>query len=219
MKETRALKPAAASRRRSRRGARLRRALAWATGAMLHALVFGLVLGGLVHIVTVFAIPFAGSGDAVTRLSRAAASGQTREIADSGFSPPWPDPAFVTAFCRFDLTNGPLRITAHAGGGFAGLSLYGPGGSVLYAVTDEIANDGELALTVLTSDQAMDEREARAGREDGGREVRFVMPDRRGVATTGGVAVYRALAPLPSLRAKAREAALSLRCDDAPPAD
>lgn len=217
MKSTRVLKPniPGGPARRSARGGRLRRAVAWLTSTMLYALALGLALGGLVHIVTVFAIPLVGSSDAVSRLSRELApdapSAQTGEIGAGGFVPPWPDPAFVTTYCRFDLTRGPQRISARAGDGFAGLSLHGQGGGVLYAVTDEIAQDGELVLLVLTPEQAADDP------GEAGAEVRFVAPVNRGIATTTGLAVYRVLAPLPSLREKARETAASLRCEEAAP--
>lgn len=207
MKETRALKIDSAlglGRPPARR--RPWQALARFSGALVYAVAFGVVLGALVHIVTVFAIPHLGSGDAVTRLS-AASAGATVEPGNGVFAPPWPDPAFSTVVCRFDLVGGPQRIRARAPDGFAGLSLHAPGGSVLYAVTDEVAQDGELSLLVMTPDQAMD-----VGRGDGV-EVRFVVPPRHGMAVTHGLAVYKVMAPLPSRRESARAVAATLRCD------
>lgn len=207
MKETRALKiDSALGLRRPRARRRPWQWLARLSGEVLHALVFGLTLGALVHIVTVFAIPYVGSGDAVSRIS--AARPQTSVEPGNGvFDPPWPDPAFVTMVCRFDLSSGPQRIRARAPDGFAGLSLHAPGGGVLYAVTDEVAQAGELSLHVMTPDQAPD-----VAREDGA-DVRFVVPARHGMAVTHGLAVYRVMAPWPSLRDSARATAATLRCD------
>ncbi|MGV6873013.1 DUF1254 domain-containing protein [Pseudochelatococcus sp. B33] len=212
MKQTRALKIDSALGLRRDTAPRRRpwQMLARFSGAVLYALVFGLTLGALVHIVTVFAIPYIGSSDAVSRLSREAAAARLPEPVEPGngvFNPPWPDPAFVTMVCRFDLGKGPQRIRARAPDGFAGLSLHAPGGGVLYAVTDEVAQEGELSLLVMTPDQAMDI----AGGE--GADVRFVLPARHGMAVTQGLAVYRVMAPLPSLRESARAVASSLRCE------
>ena len=190
MKETRALKiDSALGLRRPPARRRPWQWLARLSGEVLHALVFGLTLGALVHIVTVFVIPFVGPGKGGV------------------FDPPWPDPAFVTMVCRFDLAKGPQRIRARAPDGFAGLSLHAPGGGVLYAVTDEVAQAGELSLHVMTPAQAPD-----VARGDGA-DVRFVVPARYGMPVTHGLAVYRVMAPWPSLRDSARATAATLRCD------
>lgn len=180
------------------------------SAAVLYTLVFGLVLGALVHIVTVFAIPYAGSRDAVSRLSRTPDGGLLSGTVEPGgdvFSPPLPDPAFVTMICRFDLGAGPQRVRARAPDGFAGLSLHAAGGGVLYAVTDEVAQEGELSLLVMTPDQALD-----VPRDDSP-DVRFVAPPRHGIPVTHGLAVYRVMAPRPSLRDSARAVASTLRCE------
>lgn len=215
MKETRVLKIDSAlglTRRRMTR--RPWQMLLRFSSAVVYTVAFGLTLGALVHIAAVLAIPYVGSSDAVTRLSQASVAALPKEMVEPGegaFSPPWPDPAFVTMTCRFDLSDGPQRVRARAPDGFAGLSLHAPGGGVLYAVTDEVAQDGELSLLVMTPDQALD-----ISRGDGA-DVHYVVPPRHGMAVTHGLAVYRVMAPLPSLRESALTVAASLRCESSLP--
>lgn len=207
---TRALKPLFGGHisKSSQMRLRIMYALRWVTSTVLYTLVLGLSLGALVHIIAVFAIPLTGSNDAVNRLSEesmAAFLSDTIELGSTSFTPPMPDPSFITTACRFDLSGGPQRIRARVPDGFAGLSLHEPGGRVLYAVTDEVAQGGELLLTVLTPDQALEHK------ADNG-DVRVIAPVQNGMRITYGLAVYRVMAARPSMLEGARSIASTLYC-------
>lgn len=211
MKETRALRIDSALGLRRQPARRWPwQMLARFSGAFVFAILFGLVLGALVHIVAVFAIPYAGTRDAVARLTSEAAARAPLPVEPGQgiFNPPWPDPAFITMVCRFDLAKGAQHVRAQVPDGFSGLSLHAPDGSVLYAVTDEVAQAGQLSLLVLTPEQALDVP------LDEARDVRFILPARHGVEVQHGLAVYRVMVPMPSLRDTTRAVASSLRCDD-----
>ncbi|MFT0891164.1 hypothetical protein [Pseudochelatococcus sp. G4_1912] len=210
MTETRALKLISHKRLNREHAPRwqLTQALRWLTTTVLYTLALGLTLGALAHIITIFTIPLMGSNDAVNRLSEEtleALLSDTVVMDGKGFTPPWPDPAFVTTYCRFDLSSGPQRIRARTPDGFAGLSLHGPGGTVIYAVTDEVAQGGELALTILTADQAIDS-------PSDATDIRVIAPVQNGIGVTYGLAVYRVMASQPSQRDVARGVASTLRC-------
>ena len=73
-------------------------------------LLGGILLGGVVHLSTVLALPRTlATHDAYTRLLGADHSGQQgRAAADDGADKaimPFMDPAFATAVCRYDLSR------------------------------------------------------------------------------------------------------------------
>ncbi len=83
------------------------RAVLWILAAIL--------LGGIVHLSTVLAMPQAAKQDAYSRLvpltpvnamvSLAAPTAETTIM-------PFMDPSFATAVCRYDLTGGSLKLIA-----------------------------------------------------------------------------------------------------------
>lgn len=173
---------------------------------VLFTLVLAVVLGALVHIAVIFAIPLLGTSDAVSRLT-AAAGGGVIVLEEGGTLPPQSDPSFVVAACAFDLAQGPFTVSATVPDHYAGLSLHRPGGGVLYAVTEEVATARRLSLAVMTQKQANDiDTQALSMQVSRDDDVRAVVP------VTKGVAVYRVFVPLPSQREAMRTMALTLRC-------
>src|SRR5215467_4596858 len=79
----------------------------WILGALL--------LGGIVHLSTVLAMPTAATQDAYSRLSqRTPVNGVVPLPAASGqdATMPFMDPAFAIAVCRYDLSGGSLKLHA-----------------------------------------------------------------------------------------------------------
>jgi uncharacterized membrane protein len=172
------------------------------------ATLCGLVLAAGVHIVIVLAAPRFAEQDAFNRLRHTITSEQAEIVSAPAGAATWlplPDPAAAVAACAFNLEDGPVRVSAKTGALFQSLSFHARGGSVFYAVTDRAAVRGELELVVLTRRQ-LDEALAEEDEDAPSRDVRIVAPRREGFV------IVRVLAPFPSLRAQAEEAARSVSC-------
>lgn len=197
-----AMLPAAAPRLpwRSRLAALVRR-FALATLA-------GLVLAGIVHIVTILLIPLMSEHDAATAYMSLGTGGKAELLTPGASGQPDlrdADPATVTAVCSYDLSTGPVRVVARTGSLPLGLSLHRRGGGVAYAITDRAAIRGTLEFVVMTEAQHDD---ALAQDEDGEttRELRVVSD------TEQGLIVARVLMERPSDRSEAEALATGVAC-------
>jgi uncharacterized membrane protein len=198
---------------------------------LLLATAAGLVLAGIVHIVTILLIPVLSVSDA-NNAYRALGTGGRAELiasADRGLSlvpppllpvplspgpllpgpllplPREADAATVTAVCSYDLSGGPMRVVARAGTLPLGLTLHRRGGGVLYAITDRAAIRGVVEFLVMTEEQR-DERIARDEEGEAARELRVVSD------TDQGLIVARVLMRLPSDRGDAETLASNVAC-------
>src|SRR5262245_65635340 len=99
--------------------------------------VLGLVLAGLIHIVAVLTLPLLAPKNAHARL--AALGPANRMIELPAAAPgrqviPMMAPDVRYAFCRFDLTNGPVRLKAGIPDDLWLIALYTPEGDNFYSV-------------------------------------------------------------------------------------
>lgn len=119
--------------------------------SVLWAVALGILGAGLVHIAVLLLVPVYSSHNAWSRLaaygpedefhlvSRVdAAEGETRQL----------DPLFEMAACRFDLDDGPMRITASGEVPFWSLSVYSRVGENVYSFNDRTAIDGKLDMVL-----------------------------------------------------------------------
>ena len=174
----------------------------------LLATLCGLVLAVAVHIVMVLAMPRLATQDAFSRLRGTMEAETAVLIAGTGRAETWiplPDPASAVAACAYDLTEGPVRISARTGPLVQSISFHNRGGGVFYAVTDRAAVRGQLELVVMTRRQ-YEEALAAEEQDAPSRDVRVVAPRREGFM------VVRAVAPSPSLRPQAEEAVRAVGC-------
>jgi uncharacterized membrane protein len=195
---------AAAGPGRARRVVLAARRLALATLA-------GLVLAGMIHILTVLLIPPLSERDAASAYAMLGASGKAELVQTQESRLPAmqdADPAVVTAVCGYDLAAGPMRVMARAGALPLSLALHRRGGGVIYAITDRAAVRGVVEFVVMT-EARLDERVARDEEEQTVRELRIVSD------TQQGVLVARALAKLPSDRSDAEALATGVACGPA----
>ena len=172
------------------------------------------MIAALVHIVAILIIPLYATNDAFARLSQLGALNATIVLPQA--SPqerkiPFADPAIASAFCRFDLTAGPLRVKAPVdSSGFASLSFHSRHGGVFYAITDKAATRGVLEALVLTEDQLR----AVAAKDDEDvpvQELRIVSPDDAGLRADARA--QRGAEPLSSRRKPRARPDLRLRSD------
>jgi uncharacterized membrane protein len=187
----------------------LRSRIAAALRCLLLATSAGLVLAGIVHIVTILLIPPLSESDAAHAYGALGAGGQA-ELVKAGDPRGLPlphetDPATVTAVCAYDLTAGPMRVIARTGALPLAVTLHRQGGGTIYAITDRAAIRGVVEFVVMTEEQR-DERAARDEEGEAARELRVVSDSGRGLI------VARVLARLPSDRADAEALASGVAC-------
>ncbi len=143
----------------------------------------GLLLGGIVHIVTVFRIPALATHDAATAYAALGMNGRAELVTPPPAGLPAildGDPNSVAAVCSYDLAAGPLRVVARTGSLPLGLTVHRRGGGVAYAITDRAAIRGVLEFVVMTQEQ-LDERLANDEDGETSRELRVVSPSLQGL--------------------------------------
>jgi uncharacterized membrane protein len=117
---------------------------------------------------------------------------------------PFMDPAFASAVCRYDLSNGPLKLTAPVSAAYTSVSFYSRWGVAYYAINDRAAGRRLIELDLMTRaqrSQLPDDEEVTAA-------DRLIVES----PTPTGLIVLRALAPEPGQMAMARTALASARC-------
>lgn len=172
------------------------------------AIALGLLLGALVHLIAVLAIPSLGEMSAYHRIAAGHREGETVV-----FTPalpeqplaPYADPSVAMAACTFDLDKGPMRIVAPLAPMPVSLAVHGTSGGVLYALTDRAAARGQIALVLMTQRQ-LDDAIAQEDEDNPSPDLRIP------ISATRGLAVLRVVAPSTSQRSIAEAAAEGLNC-------
>jgi len=171
-----------------------------------------LILAAIVHLVVILLVPRFAERDAYTRLARASERDATTlqpRAAPTEREFPYADPAVAMAICRFDLANGPVRITAPAGRGFTSLSFHTAHGQSFYALTDKAAAQDTIEA-VLATPEDIRELEAQDDEEDPSHDLRVQAPERQGFVA------LRVFSEEPSLYPAAEELAKQLVCKTEP---
>lgn len=143
----------------------------------------GLLLGAIVHIVTIFRIPVLAARDAASAYAPLGMNGHAELVTPPPAGLPAmldADPDSVTAVCSYDLAAGPLRVVARTGSLPLGLTVHRRGGGVAYAITDRAAIRGVLEFVVMTQEQ-LDQRLANDEEGETSRELRVVSPSPQGL--------------------------------------
>jgi uncharacterized membrane protein len=188
-----------------RLGERLVSATAWLAAV--------LIVAALAHLIVILIIPLVATRDAFGRLAALGPVNATIELARPSPSEarfPFGDPALASAFCRYDLSNGPIRVKAPIGrSGFASLSFHTKRGSVLYALTDRAATHGMMEAVVVTPAQ-LRVFIAHDDEDNPSQDLRIVS------TTNEGFVLMRAFSELPSLYDAVLEQADELSCAPEP---
>jgi uncharacterized membrane protein len=117
---------------------------------------------------------------------------------------PFMDPAFASAVCRYDLSNGPIKFSAPVSLAYTSVSFYTRRDIAYYAINDRAAGRRTIELELMTPDQHADMPEE----EDVTAADRLIVES----PTTTGLIAIRALAPEPGLMPMARGAVAAARC-------
>ena len=174
------------------------RGLLWVLAAVL--------LGGIVHLSTVLAMPQAAKQDAYSRLAQLTPVNAMAPLAatKAGVEVPFMDPAFAAAVCRYDLSDGPLKLIAPVSQAYTSVTFYTRRSVAFYAINDRAAGRRTIELDLMTAAQHAQVPED----EEVTAADRLIIES----PTTMGLIVLRALAPEPSLMPMARQALAAATC-------
>jgi uncharacterized membrane protein len=167
----------------------------------------GLVLGGVVHLVSIMWLPRTATQDAYARLTLVAPVNGFKLLpaptpADSTM--PFMDPAFATAVCRYDLTKGPVKLSVPVSQAYTSVTFYTRYDVAYYAVNDRSASRRAIELDLMTTKQHDDLPED----EDVTAADRLIVES----PTMTGLIVARAFSPEPSLLPTATAALTGAQC-------
>jgi uncharacterized membrane protein len=174
---------------------------------LLFTIIAGVLLGGIVHLVSVLALPRIASQDAYSRLTPMTKLNAVTLLAaaEPGTTPmPFMDPAFAIAICRYDLSGGPLKLTVPVSQAYTSVSFYTRNEVAYYAINDRSAGRKVIELDLMTEDQhsALPEDEEVTAAD------RLIIDS----PTTTGLIVLKALAPEPGLMPQAQASLAASQC-------
>ena len=170
-------------------------------------LLGGTLLGGIVHLATVLILPNLASQDAYSRLAPIAPVNAVAPLPlPSAQSAPIPflDPAFAMAVCRYDLTDGPIKLSVPVSPAYTSVSFYTRSEVAYYAINDRAAGRRVIELDLMTGEQRGD----LPGDEEVTAADRLIVES----PTTTGLILIKALVPEAGLLNAARTALAGARC-------
>ena len=167
----------------------------------------GVLLGGVVHLATVIILPRTATQDAYARLTQIAPVNTV--VALPIPSPekaimPFMDPAFASAICRYDLSEGPLKLTVPVSPAYTSISFYTRHDVAYYAINDRAAGRRVIELDLMTPAQ----HEQVPENEEITAADRLIVES----PTPIGLIAIRAMAPEPGLLPAAQSAVAASRC-------
>jgi uncharacterized membrane protein len=173
----------------------------------LLTILAGVLLGGVVHLVSVLALPKIATQDAYARLAaRSTVNAVTALPAVSPGEEPMPfmDPAFATAVCRYDLDKGAIKLRVPVSQAYTSVSFYTRNDVAYYAINDRSAGRRIIELDLMTEAQRAELPEE----EDVTAADRLIIES----PTREGVIVLKALAPEPGLMPLAQASLAAATC-------
>jgi uncharacterized membrane protein len=170
-------------------------------------ILVGVVLGVIVHLATIMMLPRTATQDAYARLAAIAPVNTATPVplpAPDNALMPFMDPAFAAAVCRYDLSQGPVKLTTPVGLAYTSISFYTRHDIAYYAINDRAAGRRTIELELMTPDQRAELPE----------DEEITAADRLIVEspTMTGLIAIRALAPEPGLMPMARGVVAAARC-------
>ncbi len=173
-------------------------------------LLGGALLGGIVHLATIIIMPRTATQDAYSRLARSAPVNAVMALpAPTPASAPMPfmDPAFASAVCRYDLSQGPLKLSVPVSPAYTSVSFYTRYDVAYYAINDRAAGRRVIQLDLMTAEQHNQLPED----EDITAADRLIVE----LPTLTGLIAIRALAPEPGLMSVAQSTIATAKCTQA----
>jgi uncharacterized membrane protein len=172
---------------------------------LLHAALF-VIVAGITHIATVFALPHFARSDIFSRLDEEAPV-NAMALVDRRALMSWPyaDPAMAIAVCRYDLAEGPVRIRVPLSETFLSIAFALPRRGIFASVSDRAATGG--ALDIVLATEAQLDRITRLDEEDQAvEEIRITAP------RPAGLAILKVIVDRPSARERAEAVLRRAQC-------
>ncbi|HWV41295.1 DUF1254 domain-containing protein [Pseudorhodoplanes sp.] len=172
----------------------------------------GLLLGGIVHFITILYLPNTATQNAYARISAIAPVNSV--VALPAPNPeksvlPLMDPAFAAAVCRYDLREGGIKLTAPVSPAYTSVTFYTNKDVAYYAINDRAAGRRSIELDLMTPAQKAQLPED----EDVAAADRLIVES----PSETGLIVLRALASEPGMMPAAIAALSAARCESLPP--
>ena len=172
----------------------------------------GVLLGGIVHLATVIILPRTATQDAYARLTPIAPVNTVVTLpapTPEKAVMPFMDPAFASAVCRYDLSQGPLKLTVPVSPAYTSVSFYTRYDVAYYAINDRAAGRRTIELDLMTTAQ----------HEQVPEDEEITAADRLIVEspTLTGLIAIRALAPEPGLMRIAESTVAASKCSTQQP--
>ena len=176
---------------------------------LVFTILAGILLGGVVHLVSVLALPRIATQDAYSRLAPITKLNAVTELppAEPGNTlMPYLDPALAVAVCRYDLSGGPLKLTVPVSQAYTSVSFYTRNELAYYAINDRSAGKKVIELDLMTEAQHNELPE----------DEEITSADRLIIdsPSTTGLIVIKALAPEPGLMPQAQATLAASRCGE-----
>jgi uncharacterized membrane protein len=171
----------------------------------------GTLLGGIVHLATVLMLPNLATQDAYSRLAPIAPVNAVAPLPSPTAETaaiPFLDPAFAMAVCRYDLTEGPIKLSVPVSPAYTSVSFYTRSQVAYYAINDRAAGRRVIELDLMTSEQRGD----LPGDEEVTAADRLIVES----PTVTGLIMIKALATEAGQLAAARGALAGARCQVQP---
>lgn len=130
---------------------------------LIYAVILGLVGAGIVHIAILLLIPYYSERDAWALVSEAGPPYAVHHLRRDGPAAKAlanADPMFEIATCRFDLSDGSIRIFSEATVPFWSLSVFDRRGQNAFSLNDRTATGKVLDVVVATPVQLIELRKA-----------------------------------------------------------
>jgi uncharacterized membrane protein len=176
---------------------------------LVFTILAGVLLGGVVHLVSVLALPRIATQDAYSRLAPITKLNAVTELppAEPGNTlMPYLDPALAVAVCRYDLSGGPLKLTVPVSQAYTSVSFYTRNELAYYAINDRSAGKKVIELDLMTEAQHNELPE----------DEEITSADRLIIdsPSSTGLIVIKALAPEPGLMPQAQATISASRCGE-----
>ena len=121
---------------------------------------------------------------------------------------PFMDPAFASAICRYDLSQGPLKLSVPLSLAYTSVSFYTRHDVAYYAINDRAAGRRVIELNLMTPEQ----RSQLPEDEEVTAADRLIVES----PTVTGLIAIRALAPEPGLMPMAQRTIAAAKCTPEP---
>ena len=167
-----------------------------------------LVIAGIVHLASIFAMPRLAPRDAFARMSAATPPHRVTLLpaATPQAGAPFDDPALAQGVCRYDLSQGPVRLRATLSpDALMLMSFHARQGQIFYSMTDRSATRGKLDVLLVTRQQ-LDVVEANDPEDELPQDLRIIAP------TLEGFLLFRALGEFPGEMEDAKKRIQTIFC-------